>query len=105
MQWNDDHLLRGVKLADDVPEAMKTLVPVAVSSAGKVRTVAKKERNTMSPPASFRSVFLFSATVAEDLHTEHRIKATAETAAFVYVSMQRLPSGQYCGLLLYKITC
>lgn len=54
MQRNNDHLLRGVKLADHIPGALKTLVPVAVSPVGEVRTVAKKkEHDTMLPPASF----------------------------------------------------
>lgn len=41
-QWNNDHSQQGVKWADHSPGAMKTWVPAAVSSAGKVRPVAQR---------------------------------------------------------------
>jgi len=49
---------------------MKALAPAAVSSIGKVRTVAKKkEQNTILPPANFLlSVIIQNSSGRRPLH-------------------------------------
>lgn len=104
MQWNDDHLLRGVKLANSHSRSNENIGSCGCEQCWQNQNCGQKQSKTQCCLQQVSClVLLFRPTVVEDLCIEHRIKATAEMAALAYVSTQRLPNGQYCGLLLHKI--